>query len=143
MKEFVTAAKARGDEGKVGPDITTKIDGKDVTFHSPTSTQFALWMTGIQGSTPEAVAAMINFFFYLLAEPSQVNHFRARLWDPKDDFDEVDVANITKALIEEWSGKATPPSSDSAPQPSASGQSSTAPQSSEESTPSTSVPTAS
>jgi len=107
-------------QAEVGPPIKVMIDGEEVWFNAPTSAQFAMMLTGIQGSTPEAVAAMINFFFFLLRDEDKKREFRSRLWHPEDPFDEVVVARIGKALIERWSARPTqsPSGSSSSPSPS-------------------------
>jgi hypothetical protein len=141
---FKTAIKSELDKpAPIGPDITITIDDEEVTFHAPTSAQYALMLTGIQGSTPEAVAAMINFFFFLLKDEGQHRRFKQRLWHAEDPFDEVVVAQIGKALIQQWSGHPTKSASGSSSSAGPSGRLSTEQPQQPVSTPSAFGPTAS
>ena len=126
MKEFTTAAKAVIDEGDTfGHEITTKVDGYEVTFMPCTEGQMAM-LLGTDGvPIHEKIATAINFFFGVLKDARDVDHFKQRLWDRSDPFGPGDVSEIVQELIEEWSGNPTQSSSDSTGSQPSTGASST------------------
>lgn len=137
MREFTSSAKSTAnseDPGEKARDITIRIDGKEVTFRGPTSSQFSMMIFGLQGQITDVVATFINFFFVLLKDPADKARFKSRLWDPDDDFDDNTVGEIVKALIEEWAGRPIQLSTDSSAQPLTGGQTLTATPQDEEST---------
>jgi hypothetical protein len=113
MREFITSAQ-NGDVEPTGEEQTIKIDGREVTFRSPNPSQIVLIVAAIESSAQSVslAAAMINAFFSIIKNPADASHLRGRLFDSEDAFDMVNIAEIMSALMEEWSGKATPPSSE-------------------------------
>ncbi len=137
MREITSSTKATANSDQPGEkarDITIKIDGREVVFRGPTSSQFSMMIYGLQGQLTDVVATFINFFFVLLKDPNDAAAFKRRLWDPEDDFNDETVSEVVKTLIEEWSGRPIQLSTDSSPQPLAGGQTSTATTQDEEST---------
>lgn len=144
MREFVTAAKAVGDEGDTfGHDTEIKIDGRTVRFLPATEGQMALLLSTDMLPTTDRISIGVNLFFNLLRDDTDSDYFRARMFDRKDPFGAGEIAEIVQSLIEEWSGDPTQESSDSTPSPPSTGESSTARAPRKASTPSSSAPIAS
>jgi hypothetical protein len=137
MREITSSTKATANSDQPGEkarDITIKIDGREVTFRGPTSSQFSMMIYGLQGQLTDVVATFINFFFVLLKDPEDRQAYKRRLWDPEDEFDDETVAETVKALIEEWAGRPIQLSTDSSALQPTGGQTLTATTQDEEST---------
>jgi hypothetical protein len=111
VQDFVTDALATP---AADDAITFKHDGRDVTFYSPTTGQFAVMLMlsakvvnqeDKSNVDPQLLSTFIEFFFELM-EDDTAKYFRHRLLDRKDSF-ELDsvggVSDIFKALFGEWS----------------------------------------
>lgn len=124
-REFNTAVRSTDEQkAEQGTAVPLKIDGQEIVFNGPTSSQLAMVIFGAQGSFTQQVAAFINFFFAVLPKEHH-GEFRRRLWDAEDPFDDAMVADIVKHLIEEWSGNPTQQSPASTPTQQPTGETST------------------
>lgn len=112
MQEFITAAK-----DPVEDDIIEiPIDGQKIPAYRPSDGQLAVLMAsiGTGASEIDGVAGPMNFFGSLLDDEGR-KYFTDRLLDRKDPFGPEDLTKIMEALIEEWGGRPTQPSSGSTP----------------------------
>lgn len=130
MREFVTAVTAESSrldhatEDDAQP-VTYRVDGREVTFYPPSTSQLVMIVATEGAETNEMIANYINFFFGLL-DPKDVAYFRKRLFSRTDDFGIVQIRDISSALIEEWSANPTQQPSDSSDSPQSTGRRSTA-----------------
>ena len=122
MKEFTTAI-----EQNEVPDETLEfsIDGHIVTAYRPTDGQLAMLMAnlGRHTETTTKVAGVIDFFVTILDDDSY-DYVVERLLSRKDPLGMDEVQNIISWLIEEWSGRPTPPPSVSTQSPGSGGRNS-------------------
>lgn len=116
MKEFVTAVKEAHDPDDMDEGLTVSIDGHILRYYKPTDGQVAVYFasSGRHAATNERVSAVINFFVEMFAKEDQP-YLVDRLLDRDDPFGIDNVQEILEAMIEEWSGRPTPPSSVSTP----------------------------
>jgi hypothetical protein len=123
MREFLTAAKDSTGEDDV---IEVPLDGVLYKAYKPTDGQFAFVMatTGKHSSTADQVAGQINFFLSMF-EQEDADALAQRLLDRRDPFGVEEVTEIMSAMLEEWSGRPTKPSSGSSPSPRTTGRKST------------------
>ena len=124
MREFLTAAK----EVVEGEDeaLDVPIDGVIYRAYKPTDGQFAFVMatTGKHASTQDQIAGQINFFLSMF-EQADADALAQRLLDRKDPFGMDAVGDILGAMLEDWSGRPTVPSSGSSQSPRTTGRKST------------------
>lgn len=114
MREFTTAAEAVETEGETfGKDVTFVVDGREVRFLPATEGQIAMVLASNMQSGPSKVSVFINFFFGLMRDGRDIDHFKMRLFDRADRFGAEQITEIVLALIEEWTGNPTGLSSDS------------------------------
>jgi alkanesulfonate monooxygenase SsuD/methylene tetrahydromethanopterin reductase-like flavin-dependent oxidoreductase (luciferase family) len=129
MLEFNTAINAdhpSEDDESFGFPIETKVDGYLVEFQPPSSGQVAMLFAISGAKFIEQAGTFINFFFSVLPDEQTKAHFRARLFDASDQFGPSTIAEIVKALMEEWSANPTEEGSGSPDSPPPSGAKSTA-----------------
>jgi hypothetical protein len=114
MREFVTSAE-KAEAPEAGESQTVKIDGREVTFNAPDTNQLILLTAAIEASENSGIlaATLINSFFAMIESDEDQSHLRARLFNSKDHFGLDTITEILSSLMEEWSGKATRPSSGS------------------------------
>lgn len=121
MQEFKTALTAevlaeRKAEAEADPrqqPIHTKLDDRPLVLMPMTPGQMALAAFAISnGNGTDQVASIVNVFFGLLENATEIQHYKKRLWDRDDPFEPEIMVDIIKAAIAEWSGKATPPAGD-------------------------------
>jgi hypothetical protein len=118
MREFVTSAE-KADAPEAGEPIPIKIDGREIVFNAPDTNQLILLTAAIEASESSGVlaATLINSFFAMIENDEDQSHLRARLFNSKDHFGLDTITEVMSSLMEEWSGKATPSSSDSSTSP--------------------------
>jgi hypothetical protein len=128
LKDFIAAAKDDlGDVGEENP-ITFQHWGTEVTFFEPSDGQQAI-MLAMGGRTMDKRAAgtFIQLFIELGDDDTQ-RYFQDLLMDRKSGFGlstKGGIFDIWENLMEEWSGKATPPASESPKPRRATGRAST------------------
>jgi hypothetical protein len=127
MREFITAAAAVEDEGDTfGSEITIKVDGREVAILPANEGALAMLLASDAVPLNEKVSASINFFFSILRDARDEDHFKQRLFDRKDPFGGAIIAELVEGIIEEWTGDPTQSSSDSTGSLDSTGESSTA-----------------
>lgn len=127
MREFITAAAAAGDEGDTfGHEITIQVDDREVRILPAAEGALAMLLASDAVPLQEKVSASINFFFSILAERADEDHFKLRLYDRDDPFGGSMIAELVEGIIEEWTGDPTQSSSDSTGSLDSTGASSTA-----------------
>ena len=129
MKSFSTAATATAHEKDlpIGPDAQFEYGGREVTAHSPTAPQLALFLAAF-GDTADMgsrVVDTLNFFNSRFSREDAA-YFKRRLNDPDDPYDFAKMSEILSWLIEEWSGRPTISPSESVSLPTPTGNGSTA-----------------
>lgn len=127
MREFTTAVK-KDVKKKSGEreSVEFKQDGEVLKAFKPDDDQFALLLAavGLGSSGTDGVAGTINFLLSVLDSKSK-SYVSARLLDHNDEFGMEEVQQIMFGLIEEWSGRPTESSTDSAESPQTDGRKST------------------
>lgn len=129
MREFTTAVKAATEiPEEVEAGTPFSIDGHECRYFKPGDGQLAVVMAAVgrHTSVQGKIAGIINFFASVLDDSSNV-YVVDRLLDRKDPFGLEEVQDIMEAMIEDWSGKVTPPPPASAPLPQPDGVKSTQP----------------
>jgi hypothetical protein len=126
MREFVTAVKAATEPVEQGEEFT--IDSHPVRCFKPTEGQVAIYMaeSGRHSTDNDRTAAVINFFMGLF-EPDDQAYLANRLLDRDDAFGLGQISEILNAMMEDWSGRPTQPSTGSTPSRSKGGRRSTRP----------------
>jgi hypothetical protein len=109
MKEFKTAVRAVETPEK---ELTFTVDGTELTAYMPRPEQLAVLMaaTGRHASLHTQIAGVIDFFVEVMDEDSQA-YLRDRLLDRNDPFGLDEVESIIEWMVEEWTGRPTPPPS--------------------------------
>ena len=129
MKEFITAAEdATRDPDDIDKGEPVLIDGIEYTIYRPTGDQLAGFMAETAGrwaTDAEKTAASINFFFDLF-EKDESEKLAKRFFDRNDKFGIEMLTQITHAMLEEWVGRPTKPSTGSTQSRSNGGRKSTA-----------------
>lgn len=112
MREFITAVEEAQQPDDVDEGNFIKIDGVDYRYYRPTDGQIAMFaaMTGRRASTQDQIAGTVDFFFDLFEKADQAR-LSARLLDRADTFTTATIGEIMEAMVEEWSGRPTKPSS--------------------------------
>lgn len=109
LMQFITAADEADelDEGDK-PDLHFKIDDREVTAYYPGDGQIAIFMatTASFASRHEMVAGTMNFFVSVFDEDTH-SWIVSRLFDRKDLFGVKQVTDITRWLMQEWTGNPT------------------------------------
>jgi hypothetical protein len=136
MREFTTAAKSAEQTGELGTEVTMVIDGREVTFLPATEGQIALMLSADILPFQQKISTAINFFFNVLKDGRDVDHFKGRMFDRSDPFGAIEIADIVEGLVEEWTANPTSSPSDSTPSQVSTGGSSTVRPHHVESTPS-------
>jgi hypothetical protein len=109
MKSFTTGA-GHHDEPMPAKPITFDHDGRTVTAHPPTTTQYAMFMAAYESLDGgiDRLGDVIDFFFCLFDEEDQ-DYFRTRLFDRADSFGMTGVggmADMLNALLPVWTRSA-------------------------------------
>ena len=112
MREFVTAvdeAFEADDEG-----YTLKLDGRELRYFKPAEGHYMVFMasTGRHSTQQDQVAAVTNFFVELFDEDSQ-QYLVERLLSRTDPFGIENINEIMDAMVEDWFGRPTQPSTGS------------------------------
>lgn len=134
MKEFTTAAKAPDEDDVIEVPIRRNPENDppyvpdlyNLKAYRPSDGQLAMLMASMgRGANPvDSVAGPMNFFDTLLDDEGR-HYVTERLFDRKDPFGPDVMEAIMEALIEEWGGRPTQPSSGSIPSQPTDGQNST------------------
>lgn len=135
MREFVTAVSAAEDETKEGWvdfSITENdADGKEVRkvpcrAKRPSSGQVAYLTASMHKRAPieQQIAGAINFCMAIM-DTDTAAYMSDRLLDSEDPFELPQIQDIIEGLLEEWTGRPTVPSPDSAQSGDSTGQPST------------------
>lgn len=134
MREFTTAitTAAKSGEGETFHSVTSKIDGREVTFLPPTESQLAMIFSTDALATTGRVSVLVNFFFSIIEDLRDVDHFKGRMFSRSDPFGAEVISEIVMSLVEEWTGNPTQPSLDSTPSQNGTGERSTEEQQPEE-----------
>jgi hypothetical protein len=106
MREFVTAAE-KSEEPDTGEEpVVFLVDGHEMRAYKPTEGQFALLMMamGRHASTNDQFAGVVDFFFNVLDEPSQM-YFSSRMMSREDLIPLEKIVEIMEFLTEEWGGR--------------------------------------
>lgn len=137
MREFVTAAKKEVAQVTDRPDVVQfkmkrdpEDEGTEITAYRPDEAQFTVFIAAIgMGSTgTDGIAGIVNFLLSVVDQSSK-SYLTSRLLDREDPFSITDLQEIMEYLIEEWSGRPSESSSDSAPSQQTGGRKSTQPMS--------------
>lgn len=136
MREFTTATKDPLEDDVIEVPIRRNpdIDPTDVPelfvlkAHRPSDGQLALLMASIGKGASEidGIAGPMNFFDTLLDDDGR-RYVTDRLFDRRDQFGPDNIIEIMEALVEEWGGRPTQPSSGSTASQPTDGQNSTQP----------------
>lgn len=114
MKEFTTAARRiEGEQEDSRYGLEFKIDGEELhALTEPSDGQMAILMASISRHNRQntQIAGVINFFVSVM-DPFTHSYITERLLDPEDDFGMAEVQDILEWLVEEWTGRPTPPPS--------------------------------
>jgi hypothetical protein len=125
MREFVTAVEDAFDPDK---DQGSRIllDGRELTVYKPTDGQYMIYIaeTGRHASGEQQIAAAVNFFMGMFDEEDQ-SYLAGRLLDRNDPFGMKKIEEIVSAVVEDWAGRPTQPSSGSATRQKSGGRKST------------------
>jgi hypothetical protein len=114
LREFVTAVEDAFDPDKdQGQRIS--LDGHELTVFKPTDGQYMIYIaeTGRHATSEQQIAAAVNFFMGMFEEDDQA-YLAGRLLDRNDSFGMKKIEEIVSAVVEDWSGRPTQQSSDSA-----------------------------
>lgn len=129
MKEFVTAAKAKGFKRSEEDAITFLHNGTEVTFYRPNDAQQAMMLAmGGRSMSLKAAGSFIQLFIELGDDATQ-RYFQDLMLDAESGFDlteEGGLFDIWEYITEEWSGKASKQPSDYQPPRRNTGRGSTA-----------------
>lgn len=112
MREFITAAKAVEEPTGV---VEFKIDGQVLRAYPPTDGQLAIFMTsmGRHSSNNTRVAGAMDFFLSVLDDESH-GYMAERMLSRRESEELLDkIIEIMRYLVEEWTGRPTPPLSGS------------------------------
>ena len=109
MKEFTTAVEKAERDDEL---LEFKIDGHPVKAYRPTDGQLAMLMASLGRHTADTtkIAGVIDFFVEVLDEESH-QYVVHRLLSREDALGLPQVQEVCEWLIEEWSGRPTPPPS--------------------------------
>lgn len=118
VKEFITAVK--DDEADLEKDdfIEFKLDGRTMKAYTPTSGQLIMINATLAGrgqTNEQRFATMLNFLFSSM-DPEDCDHIESRLMTrvPSRRLEMEQLEDIFSFLMEEWFGRPSQPSSDSA-----------------------------
>lgn len=120
MKEFNTAV----DEAVIEEaPLEFMIDGQEVRAFRPTDGQMAMLMASMGRHTSEAtrLAGIIDFFVTVMDDESH-QYVVDRLLSRTDPLGLEQVTDVMMWMIEEWSGRPTPPPSGSTSSPESGGR---------------------
>ncbi len=111
MREFVTAVEEEFDETDSEEGSPLSLDGETYTYFKPSDGQLAIYMAqvGRHSNVMQQVGATVDLFIELFDEESKAK-LVSRLMDREDPFGVEMVKEIMSAMVEEWGGRPTKPS---------------------------------
>jgi hypothetical protein len=81
---------------------------KTVVFNPPDVNVLIMLLARVESSNDlQLVGTMINTFFSMIKDESDVRYFNKRLFDSKDPFSAGHIAKIMSSIVEGWSGNPT------------------------------------
>lgn len=113
MKEFITAAKAQLAEGEDDGAIEVKHNGTLCRFYEPAEGQEVMMLAMAGRNMSKKQAGNFIALFIELGDDDTQRYFQDILLDRNSGFGIDGILDIWEYLVAEWSGKATPPPSDS------------------------------
>lgn len=108
IKEFTTALKAVTEDDEL--PMVFSIDGHELAAYKPTDGQLAILMSSIGRHTniQTQVAGIIDFFVAVMDEQS-ATYVSDRLLSRADPLGIEQVQEVMEWMVEEWTGRPTPP----------------------------------
>lgn len=145
IKSFQSSQEESRDSEETAPDVTVKIDGREITFMGPNATESTFLMMNVSGSTNilKAVASSIDLILGLIKDDMDRRWLEQSLLDRRNPMSIELVTDVVLYLIEEWFTRPTQEQSTSSGPPSPTGRKSTASRHRKASSHSTSAPAAS
>lgn len=145
IKTFQSSQDASKNSKSVAPDIPVVIDGREIWFTGPNSTESTILLLHVSGSSNmmKAVAGSLDLVLGLIRDDMDRRWLENALLDRSNPLDIDLVTDVVLYLIEEWFTRPTQEQPESSGPPSPTGRKSTASRHRKASSPSTSAPAAS